>query len=115
MYADKNSIATTIGEFDTLLWATIEIGGHQSRKLTNSVVHMYHIITHLQLVDFFECDDGFASSGVLRTECDAVVAFEYLMVGVAANLGSVVHKTCVQGLVDRYECDTRFFVFKDGS
>ena len=44
-----------------------------------------------------------------------MVAFEYLMVGVATYLGSVVHKACVQGLVDRYECDARLFVFEDSA
>ena len=93
--AHKNGISTFVGEFDGLLRTTVEISGHQSGKLSYTVIHVYYVVTHLQLVDFFEGDDGFASACVLRTEAHAVVAFEYLVIGVAAYFRTPIDESLV--------------------
>ena len=56
---------------------------------------MHYVVTHLQLVDFFEGDDGFASACVLRTEAHAVVTFEYLVIGVAAYFRTPIDESLV--------------------
>ena len=71
-------------------------GGNQSAELRDAVVGVHHIVAHLQLVNLFQRDDGFPAAGVLARECHAVETLEYLMVGVAANLQSVIHKPLMQ-------------------
>ena len=59
------------------------------------MIHVHHIIAHLQLVDFLEGDDGFATTRILRTECHAVVALEYLVISIAADLRPMVDESLV--------------------
>ena len=89
---NKYGITSAVSQFDTFLTSAVEVRCHQPCEPTYAVVGMYHIITYLQLIDFFESDDGFASSGILRTKADAVVAFEYLMIGIAAYFCTFIHK-----------------------
>ena len=78
------------------------------------MIHVYYVVTHLQLVDLFEGDDGFASACVLRTEAHAVVTLEYLVIGVAAYFRTAVNKSLVQRMVNGHKLNTWFFVIKDG-
>ena len=115
MYADKDGVAVAVGELDGLLPTAVEVRRYQSGKLPYTVVRMYHVVAYLELINLFECDDGFASACVLRAQCDAMIAFEYLMIGIATYLRSMVHKSRVQCLVDGHEAYLRLFVLEDGA
>ena len=97
---DKDGVVVAIDQFDSFLRTTIEVGGYQTRKLTYSVIHMYHIITYLQLVDLLQCHNRFTATCILRAHGHAVIALKYLMVGIAANLGTTIDKSLMQGAID---------------
>ena len=64
---------------------------------------MDNIIAYLELVDLAEGDDRLSSPCVLTGEGDAMVTFENLMIGIAAYLQAMIHKSFVQRSVDTDE------------
>ena len=97
---DKNTSAIAIVQTNHLLRATVDRRHDQTAETCNTVVGMYHVVTYTQLVNLTQGDDGFAATGILRGHRHAVIALEYLMVGVAANLQPVVYKSLMQRRID---------------
>ena len=91
-------------------------GCYQSPEAGDTMVAVYHIVAYAQLIDFFQRDDGFAAPCIFAGECHAVETLEYLVVGVAAYFQTLVHKSCVQGLVHCHKPDwLAGYILKDGS
>ena len=95
VYANEYRVVVAINQLDSFLHATIEIGGYQSGKLAYSVIHVHHIVAKLQLVEFFQSNDGFAASCVLRTKTYTVIAIKYLVIGIAADFCLIINESLV--------------------
>ena len=91
--------SVAVVEFDHLLRLTVHRRRDETSELRNTMIAVYDVVTYLQLVDLAQGDDRFAASCVFATHHHAVETLEDLMVGIAANLQSLVHKPFMQGAV----------------
>ena len=89
--------AVAVIEFDHLLRFAVHRGCHQPAELSDTMIAMHDVVAYLQLVDLAEGDDRLSASRVLTRHRHAVVALKNLMIGVAADLQSLIHKPFVQG------------------
>ena len=103
MYAHEDRVAVAVDEFDHLLRFAVHAGGHQSSELANAVIGVYDVVAHLQLVEFLEGKHRLAAACIIRTERDAMVTLEDLMIGVAGDLARMIHPSAVQRVVNRRE------------
>ena len=103
MYAHEDCVAVAVDEFDHLLRFAVHTGGHQSSELANAVIGVHHVVAHLQLVELLECEYRLAAACIVRTERNAMVTLEDLMIGVAGNLARMIHPSAVQRVVNRRE------------
>ena len=78
------------------------------------MIHMHHIIAHLQLVDLFERNDGLTAASILRAKCHAVISLKYLVIGIAAYLRTMVDKSLMQSMIYCHKLYARLFIIKNG-
>ena len=103
MNRDKHIGSVAVVEFDHLLRLAVDGCSDESSELSDAVIGVHDVISYLQLVYLPQGDDSFSSACVLAGHGHAVVTLEDLMVGIAANLQSPVHKSLVQRGVDAGE------------
>ena len=79
------------------------IDGHsyQSAKLTDAMIHMHHIVAHLELLNLLQRQRHLTTTGLVALEVVLMEAVENLMVGEEARFQVVVGKALVEGFVDR--------------
>ena len=99
----EDGIAVAVVEFEHLLQLAVDSCGDQSAEASDTMVAVYDVVAGLELVDLLERQHGFAAPSILAGERHAVVALEYLMVGVAGALCVVVYPAGMQRTVDGYE------------
>ena len=72
----------------------------QSSELTDTMIDMHDIITHLKLLEFLEGECHLTVPCLIRTETIAMIAVEYLMVGEDTEALVMVDEAPMKGCVD---------------
>ena len=107
-------IVVQIAYFDAFLRGAVHRGFHQAAEAPHAVVHVHHIVAHLNLVEFLERQCQFAAASAVAFEVVFVETVENLMVGEYAQLQVVVHEALVDGFQHRGESDVVAAVVEDG-
>ena len=92
MDAHKHVRPVAVDQFDHLLRFTVHRCRHQPAKLGNTMVAMYDVVAYLQLVDLPQRDNSFSAPRVLTRHRHTVVTLKDLMIRVATDLKSLIHK-----------------------
>ena len=114
MDADIDGVATLVDDLDHLLETTVlQWHPDQSAKLADTVVHMHHIVAHLELLNLLQCQGHLATAGLVALEVVLVESVEDLMVCKQAEACIHIDKTFVEGLVNRDKLDALLHLGKD--
>ena len=100
MNRDKHIRPVSIIEFDHLLRFAVHRRGHQSTESRYTMVGVNHIIAYLQLIDLAKSNNRLSSTSILARQGHAMIPLEDLMVGIAADLQTVIHKSLMQSCID---------------
>ena len=109
---DVDGIATLVGNLDHLLillavgcwllavsyWHT-----HQTAKLADAVIHVYHVVTYFKLLYLLECQRHLTRTGLIALEVVLMETVKDLMVGQEAGTGVSINKALVQRMVDGHK------------
>ena len=90
-------------QFDEFLQLAIDGRFYESAKLTDTMIHMHHVIAHLQLVELLERKQYLTFAGGIRPLLHLVIPLENLMVGKTARPQFMVDESRVKGGVNGRE------------
>ena len=114
MNTDIDCITTLIDNFDHLLeTAVLQRHSDQSAEFSDTVVHMYHIVTNLELLNLFQCKCHLTTTGLVTLKVIFMEAVEYLVVGEQAQASVNINKSLMQGLIHGNKLYTLFHLSKD--
>ncbi len=99
----EDDVVVLIHELDHLLGTAGHVGAQQPGKLADAVVHMHHIVAHLELVELLERQGHLARARTVAAQSVLVEAVKYLVVGKHACLGRRVGEALVQRVPDGCE------------
>ena len=86
---------TLVHNLNHLLIAVALRHSDQSTKLTDTVIDMYHIVAHLELLNLLQRQGYLTTAGLVGTQVILMESVEYLVVGKDAQLLVVVSKAFV--------------------
>ena len=102
-----------IGDLDHLL-VTIALGHpHKSTELADTVIHMYHIVTNLKLLDLLQRECHLTTTGLITLQVVLMETVEDLMIGEETDTEIIVGKAFVKCLFDGCEDDILSHFGKD--
>ena len=124
MDADVDGVATLVDDFDHLLVLSFLplaprsrpfLNGHtyQSAKLTDAVIHVHHVVAHLELLYLLEREGYLTAAGLVALEIVLMEAVENLVVGKQTETGVDIDEALVEGLVYGDEIDALLHLGED--
>ena len=99
----KHHILILIHQFDDLLRSVPVRNTHQSRKASDTVVDMYHIIARFKHIQFLERQCHFSTTCLVTAKVVFMESVKNLMVRKHTNPQRMVHKPFMQRTVYRFK------------
>ena len=113
MNRHKDDVIVLINKLYHLLHTTADIGPHQSREFSHTVIDVDNIISDLDLLQFAQRQGEASRTGTVALKRVLVEAVEYLMVGESADFHRVIDETFVKRTVDSRKIYFVASVFKN--
>ena len=96
-------VVILIENLDHLLHLPIGRHSYQSTKLTHTMIDMYHVVTHLKLLNLLQRECHLTSAGFIALEAILVITIEQLVIGEVTLFGFMVDKASMNGNRHRIE------------
>ena len=118
MDAHIDGVATLVENLDHLLIRFLTSGipdrhPHQTTELTHTVIHVHHVVAHLELLYLLEREGYLTAAGLVALEIVLMEAIENLVVGKQTETGVDIDEALVEGLVYGDEIDALLHLGED--